>query len=339
MPTVSLTLPNDGDNADASDVNTPFNQLANVINGHIDADNIEPGSLTWAVMDTITGDIPPEAMEDSGNLNTFKDESMFDHVVSGGVWTGDSYGSTRAASMTAIVAVVSGKRVTASAVTARTFTASRDTYVSISDTGALAYSEVTNNAASPTLPANSMWVAIIVTGASSIASVASINQGQEDKVLPIASSTPYTVTDSNGNLICNRDPNSKLLGFRQIISSFTPGSDSTSAVDVTGLSLTVIVPTGRKIKVTGYCPAVSTSSAAAASNLGLLIQEGATVFCNALSTVTSSSHFQEIKPFAIKTLSAGAHTLKIAAQQSGASGRVTVGASAANPAHITVELL
>lgn len=45
MGTISLTLPADGETADASDVNNPFNTIAAVINGGIDADNIEAGGV------------------------------------------------------------------------------------------------------------------------------------------------------------------------------------------------------------------------------------------------------------------------------------------------------
>lgn len=56
-------------------------------------------------------------------------------------------------------------------ISSRTFTASKDTYVSVSVTGTITYSEVTNNAASPSLPVNSVWLAIVVTSGSAITSI------------------------------------------------------------------------------------------------------------------------------------------------------------------------
>lgn len=41
MGLISLSLPSDGDTADAADVNTPFNTIATVINGNLDNDNIK----------------------------------------------------------------------------------------------------------------------------------------------------------------------------------------------------------------------------------------------------------------------------------------------------------
>lgn len=55
MSTVSLTLPSDGDTIDASDVNTPFNAIATVINGSIDNTNVSAGGLTPANLVAGTG--------------------------------------------------------------------------------------------------------------------------------------------------------------------------------------------------------------------------------------------------------------------------------------------
>src|SRR5581483_11210740 len=78
---------------------------------------------------------------------------------------------------------------------------------------------------------------------------------------PIASSIPYAVTDSLGNLICPRDPNRRILGYRQILSNFAPGT--TVDTVVTGLTVPVIIPTGRRIKVSGFTTTLSGSSGVA----------------------------------------------------------------------------
>jgi hypothetical protein len=133
-------------------------------------------------------------------------ENGYDYVASGGVWSADSVGVNRNASMTAMICYINGRRLSISAVTARTFTASKDTYIDVLDngdgTGTLVYTEATNNAASSALASNSIRIGIIVTGATTIAATTSINQGQESRILPIASSIAYSVTDSIGNLIC-----------------------------------------------------------------------------------------------------------------------------------------
>ena len=181
-------------------------------------------------------------------------EYVFDHVASGLVLVGTGYGSTLAWSLPVGVVYINGKRLTVAAATG-SVTASRDTYFDLLDpgTGTVATlvntggNIVTNNADSPALAANSVRIGIITSGAN-ILNVASVNQGQEDRVLPIATSIAYAVTDSLGNLICPRDPTRKLLGYRQILVNFSTAN--TSVTLITGLTVPVIIPTGRKVCVT-----------------------------------------------------------------------------------------
>src|SRR5205085_10334892 len=116
---------------------------------------------------------------------------------------------------------INGRRHTVATITAHAFTASKDTYIdllysTVDNVATPVYTEVSNNAASPALAANSVRVCIIQSGAT-ITATTKVNQGEETKVFPIASSIPYAVTDSLGNLICPRDPNRKILGYRQAI--------------------------------------------------------------------------------------------------------------------------
>lgn len=194
------------------------------------------------------------------SLETIHSHFVFDFVQSGCVWSGDSYASTRAASMTAGVVYLSGRRVPVALVTARLFTASKDTYIDVDNTGTITYTEVTNNAASPALTAGSIRIGIIVTGASNIAAAGSVNQGEIDKILPIASSVAYSVTDSLGNLICPRDPNRKVLGYRMLGSSFV--TSSSGNVAITGLSMPIIAPAGRKIRIRTSFYAIQTNAGA-----------------------------------------------------------------------------
>lgn len=199
-------------------------------------------ALFWTLANIPTGGTNPITRDS---------ESQFPFVASGGFWTGDSYAVNRNASMTAAIIYVNGRRISIAAVTARTFTASKDTYIDLLDnldgTGTLVYTEVANNAASPSLAANSIRIGIIVTGATTIAAATSINQGSTEATLPIASSVAYAVTDSLGNLICNRTPTPGLIGSRKVASGGAGGTTSYTGV----CSMPIIVPTGRKVKLTG----------------------------------------------------------------------------------------
>lgn len=160
-------------------------------------------------------------------------------VFSGGIWSGDAYASTRAASMTAAVCYIDGIRTTVSPVTARTFTASKDTYVDISSGGTLIYTEVTNDAASPALAASSIRLAIITTGASNIASVNAIHQGNVNASavcsagLTCNTSTKMRVgnSDSLGNLIRPNSPRSRIIaGIARNVNSTTGNPGGTHVI-------------------------------------------------------------------------------------------------------------
>ena len=100
----------------------------------------------------------------NNNLPFWRGYDVKDHVMSGCVWTGDAYASTRYASMTAGVVCIGGKVVAVDSVANRQFTASKDTYIDVDNTGALYYSEVSNAAASPALSSGRLRIAVIVTG-------------------------------------------------------------------------------------------------------------------------------------------------------------------------------
>jgi len=280
----------------------------------------------------------------SGELSTdpLRTELFFDYVASGMVWSGDSYGSTLNASMTSGVMYINGRRLTATLVTSRSFTASKDTYIDASDNGdgtvLLTYTEVANNAVSPALAANSVRVGIIITGASAIANVGSVNQGEETKLLPIASSTPYAVTDSLGNLICPRDPSRKILGYRQRTADFS--CTASTITDITGLSVPIIAPGNRKIKVSVYLSSVYQADASGGNDRGpsVYINEGATQlqsgqnFGSLNNTLNTPIHI-----FYVTTPTAGLHTYK-ARIGPGGFGTATLKGGATYPGYITVEL-
>ena len=281
----------------------------------------------------------------SGELSTdpLRTELFYDYVASGMVWTGDSYGGSRNASMTSGVIYINGRRLTATAVAARSFTASKDTYIDASDATAdgvvtLTYTEVANNAASPALAANSVRIGIIVTAAGSIAAAGSVNQGEETKVLPIASSIAYTTTDSLGNLICPRDPLRKVLGYRQITSNFA--TTSSTAVQVTGLTCPVIVPTGRKIRISviaGYVANTTTSFITNVSIYDGVVAVGPLLYI-AQSWTSTNNFGQPVNVAVPNTPSSASKTFNAGLSVVG-GGTSTMSAQASAPAYILVELV
>lgn len=236
---------------------TPFDPLpASDLNDMVE--NIE-ALQDWSAYDD--GTLPSRLIEGASAL-------VFNHVESGCVLTGTGYGSTLAWSLTSGFVWIGGKRLSVGAATG-SVTATKDTYFDLLDPGSgsvatlvsTGANSVTVNAASPTLAASSVRIGIIQSGAT-IASVAAVNQGQTNKLLPIASSLPYQVTDSLGNLICPRDPNRSLLARRQITSNFVSATGNTQGL-ITGLTAIVNfaeIPIGRKYKAKIWCMGISAAS-------------------------------------------------------------------------------
>lgn len=270
------------------------------------------------------------------SLETIRNDLVFDFVASGCVWSGDSYGGSRNASMTAGVVYIGGKRVAVALVTARSFTASKDTYVDVDNAGTLTYTEVANNAASPALAANSIRLGIIVTGATTIANAGSVNQGQENMILPAASSIAYSVTDSLGNLICPRDPNRKILGYRQITSQI----NATTIAQVTGLTVPVIVPTGRKIEVTAWTYSLENNTLNQYAEMSVwdgVVNVGTQITAAIVrDAVASMSNTQKAETETTPT--SASKTYNVGLSNAGGSGTASVLASATKPAFIRVRL-
>jgi hypothetical protein len=224
--------------------------------------------------------------------------------------------------------------VTVAAIGSQTFVASRDTYVSIDNNGTVSIANaVSNNAASPALPANSVWLAIVVTGASAITS---INTGQIGAVAPVVSGRTLMVSDTNGQLIYPKS-NQRNVGYAQIASN--AATASSTAVQVPGLSTAVLVPAGgRSYKLTAWCAQLSGNTAA---NLSLVIYDGVVGSGTQLSLsqniIPASNTALSAVASAIITPSAGLHTFNVGTYTS--AGTLTMAAGTAWPAYIHVEPL
>lgn len=179
MPLVNPTLPNDGETADAVDVSGPFLQLLAIFNGHIAGDNIEPGSLPWSVMASISNTITASSLTDSANIEKFRAEAGIGFIASGLIWSAVGGSLNGVATAGVYYSPTTGQRLQVAAIVSGTphlFTASKDTYISISPTGGYSYQEVANGAAAPTLASNYAWVYIVKTNATIITGVVDIRQ-------------------------------------------------------------------------------------------------------------------------------------------------------------------
>jgi hypothetical protein len=253
----------------------------------------------------------------------------YNFVVSGFVLP--SSGASLTITVPSGVAYVNGYYVVSTGLTL-TVTASNDTYLDIDQNGQFYYTgsnSVTNNAASPTLTSGRVRLAIITSDGSTITSV---NQGQTTAVIPISGGIAYSVTDSLGNLIYPTAPFAGLLGYRLDAAAYTPGS---STQVLTGCTMPVIVPAGRRLKLTGvFSGGQSGSSTNAITNA--IIKEGSTTLATGQGFVNGSAGYSNGSwPVAVNwvTPSAGLHTYTLTAT-------ITNGNVSVNPgAYLAAELV
>lgn len=269
----------------------------------------------------------------ANSLTTFRSESFFNYVASGCLWTADSVGVNKNASMSSGTVYIAGTRVPVNAVSARVFTASKDTYIDVDNTGALTYTEVANNAASPSLAVNNLRLGIITTDGTKIAATGNINQGQIGASSPTISSAILAVSDTLGNLIHNINPVPTIIGYSQATSV---QSGITTITDLTSLVTNIIVPSGnRKIRITGSGLFLST---VANDSAVLYIREGSNTI--ALDeAIVSNSPSHGMKAIYIGTPSAGLHTYKLSLARDTGTGTIQLNCGTGYAAFISVELL
>lgn len=149
------TSPTNGQSLDATPILANEVAIANAI-ASFDGSQIQAGT------------VPSSAFATTANPNTLIAAITQPFVQSGVVWTTVS---GLAGTMSGGTIYYNGTPVTVNSVASHTFTASKDTYVDVDKNGNVTYQAVTNGAASPSLTANSVRVAVVITGASAITSI------------------------------------------------------------------------------------------------------------------------------------------------------------------------
>ena len=185
------------------------------------------------------------SISDNGTtLQTIRSASLRNFIASGCSWSATSGLN---ATMTSGVVYISGKHIAVSAISSRSFSASKDTYVSVDINGTLSYSEVANSATAPSLPANSLSLAKIVTGASSVSSVTDLRH--------LGINPVYTATATGG--ISASDGGTTLHDTSQAAATFTLHEssrvivESSVRVEQSLASGGVIVDTTAQINISG----------------------------------------------------------------------------------------
>lgn len=138
------------------------------------------------------------------NGDLYASDLIADYVVSGLLSpTSADLNST----MTAGSAYAAGVRVTLAA-TAKLYTASKDTYVDLSNTGVLTYVEVANGAGAPAVTASSIRLQKVVTNATAVTAVTqlALTGMTANKMLAtntVSKTSAYTATLADDTILCD----------------------------------------------------------------------------------------------------------------------------------------
>ena len=231
--------------------------------------------------------------------------SFANFIATGLAW---STGSGLAGSMTSGNIWINGVEYSVSAISSHTFGASVDTYVDYTAGTGIVYNAVSNGAASPSLAANSIRIAKVVTGASSISSI-----------------TQNPANDSLGNPIGPIGPvgvDTLSIGAQSAYVASTETTASTSYADLATTTDSVIVMVGNNgiLDISFYANMYNSTT----NNNFVTVQlSGANSFTASDSTaITSYGTAQNgfSISFQLNGLTAGATTVKMKYRVSGGTG-------------------
>lgn len=124
---------------------------------------------------------------------------------------------------------------------------------------------------------------------------------------------------------------SSTLGYAQITADQTT---ITTITPITGLSVNVVVPAGRRLKITAKAELLSTVSADKGS---IFIRQDGTIIQGAATGLDVTPRNYSAVAEIVVTPSAGAHTYTVDAERTNGTGSMTVNASATSPAFLLVE--
>jgi len=149
-------------------MNTNWSTIYNDYNGNIDGDNIADGGVT---SDDIATSANP-LVRDNENIGEYVYTGLLPSAPASGLAMTTPAGT---AYVTNDGDSTLHRVVTAA--TAKTYTASKDTYVYLDFTGQFIYEEVANDASQPTTPANSIILFKAVSDATDVTSITDYTQG------------------------------------------------------------------------------------------------------------------------------------------------------------------
>jgi hypothetical protein len=124
-----------------------------------------------------------------------------------------------------------------------------------------------------------------------------------------------------------------IIGMGQITANSANTANSTTAVDIAGLSVPLDAVAGRWYKLNVWCNILST---VAADRIQLMIRDGSTSLISSISQAPATTAFNMTATY-IGQFTAGAHTVKVSIARTTGTGTITMQGSATSPAQFVVE--
>lgn len=150
------------------------------------------------VNDNFTALADGSAALDNNSLAIMRAENIPAYAVSGVFWS-QATGLNGAMSAGVVYVTASGKsyRLSMSVIASRAFTASKDTYIYLDNTGAITYTALANGASYPSVPSGSVQLAVVVTDATTITQIYNtIPRSTYDGGMELGRCTCYAATDT-----------------------------------------------------------------------------------------------------------------------------------------------
>lgn len=157
----------------------------------------------------------------------------------------------------------------------------------------------------------------------------------------LASNSVLTAAITDNNVTASKlATNAITLGYAQITTAFS--TSSTSAVQATGLSASVTIPSGgRRVKITAWCVNLSSSTGAAQVNMSIwdgTVGSGTQLSLSAQNSGATTS-FSNAIAMAVVTPPAGAKTYNVGLSTGNAADAANLNANTSYPAFILVEAI
>lgn len=150
----------------------------------------------------------------------------------------------------------------------------------------------------------------------------------------MATRTAYAGTASSNDILTAANVNKLPGGWVGYVEKTSDQGSITSEADVTSLTLTLTLVSGRRYEVSAYLD-VSIDTGARTANVA--IYDGASRIQRAREVIAVAGDSTHMTPVTTLDGDGSSHTVKVTAQVQGGSGTMTVNAASDRPSHLLIK--